>query len=516
MPTAPQPTNTAPVEPDSHSLEDRIEHIDPHLIQIEDNIRFFTKLDKDFVATIKEFGVITPVLARLTPDGSGFIVRDGQRRVLAAREAGRSTIPVYVTSSAAEEKTVRIFQQLVTNKHRTALADAEESAAYHQLFLEGMTPSAIARKTKTHKAIVEKSIAVTGNDTIRAVYTEHQLTLEQAHTLIEFDADPDTQEKLLKTAVEQPGQFDHLTQRLRDDREMNTEIARLRAEYDKRGIPVIDAPGYNDHSILDFTQLRSATGDEITVENYGGQPGHVVVISRYHAGVQVRHLVKDWKSHGLRKVSVSGALSGPMTAEQKAERKTVIENNRAWASAEKVRLDWIQNFISRKTFPSDVLPFTAAVHAQHPAEMIRAAENNHRSAHELLGIQYSLHGAGIATMLQRHPTHALTVHLALVLAALEDAMTTNSWRSPSRANSLYLFALRQWGYTPSEVEQLIPGGSAPLPGTHTSTRTGHARSEAPSHTRTAGELDEAQMKLGDSAIVPGSPSEAEAPVADAG
>ena len=80
-----------------------IEHIDPNLIVVEANVRTETQLGRDFVASIKANGVLTPILARRDDQGN-LIVRAGQRRTLAAREAGLATIPAYVVS--ADETTV--------------------------------------------------------------------------------------------------------------------------------------------------------------------------------------------------------------------------------------------------------------------------------------------------------------------------------------------------------------------------------------------------------------------------
>ncbi|GAA2057807.1 ParB/Srx family N-terminal domain-containing protein [Williamsia deligens] len=55
-------------------------------------------MDRAFVASITERGVIQPVLA--TRDSAGTLhVRDGQRRTLAAREAELTSIPVYVIAT---------------------------------------------------------------------------------------------------------------------------------------------------------------------------------------------------------------------------------------------------------------------------------------------------------------------------------------------------------------------------------------------------------------------------------
>ena len=63
-----------------------IEHIDPAQIEVETNVRTIVKVDTALVASIRELGVLEPVVCRRTQDGS-VSVRMGQRRVLAAREA---------------------------------------------------------------------------------------------------------------------------------------------------------------------------------------------------------------------------------------------------------------------------------------------------------------------------------------------------------------------------------------------------------------------------------------------
>ena len=80
-----------------------IEHIDPNQIKVETNIRTTVKLDPAFVASIREYGVLTPVGCRRNEDGT-VALRIGQRRVLAAREvvAGRvHRTPMLSSATAA-------------------------------------------------------------------------------------------------------------------------------------------------------------------------------------------------------------------------------------------------------------------------------------------------------------------------------------------------------------------------------------------------------------------------------
>ncbi|PPH21488.1 hypothetical protein C5C99_06095 [Rathayibacter sp. AY1C4] len=122
-----------------------VQHIDPTTLVIEANVRPSAPLTKDFIASIRENGVITPVLARRDERGN-VIVRAGQRRTLAAREAGVPTIPVYVVEG--DETTAdRIVQQIIENDQRAELSVADRTAAWAQLAFEGVSAAAIAKRT---------------------------------------------------------------------------------------------------------------------------------------------------------------------------------------------------------------------------------------------------------------------------------------------------------------------------------------------------------------------------------
>ena len=71
-----------------------LEHLDPAAVLVGENVRDTADLDPRFIASIREHGVLQPLTAIRTD--AGIEVRDGQRRTLAAREAGLASIPVYV------------------------------------------------------------------------------------------------------------------------------------------------------------------------------------------------------------------------------------------------------------------------------------------------------------------------------------------------------------------------------------------------------------------------------------
>jgi ParB family transcriptional regulator, chromosome partitioning protein len=56
-----------------------IEHLDPHTLVLDTNVRDEADLDAEFIASIKEHGVLIPIAAIRASDGQ-LRVRAGQRR----------------------------------------------------------------------------------------------------------------------------------------------------------------------------------------------------------------------------------------------------------------------------------------------------------------------------------------------------------------------------------------------------------------------------------------------------
>lgn len=80
-------------------------------------------------ASIREVGVLQPVLVRETGDGEYELIA-GERRWRAARRAGLQSIPVIVQESSDVQS---LEQALVENLHRDDLGALEEAAAFQQL-----------------------------------------------------------------------------------------------------------------------------------------------------------------------------------------------------------------------------------------------------------------------------------------------------------------------------------------------------------------------------------------------
>ena len=78
------------------------EQVDPNTVEIGDNVRLDARIDKDFIASVRERGVLEPVLLYRADDGT-LTVLAGQRRTLAARQCGQPTIPALVDDEPPAE-----------------------------------------------------------------------------------------------------------------------------------------------------------------------------------------------------------------------------------------------------------------------------------------------------------------------------------------------------------------------------------------------------------------------------
>lgn len=159
-----------------------LEMIDPRTLTVDINVRTDAALSAGFIASIKEHGVMEPVIAHRREDGTVHVLM-GQRRTLGAVEAGRKTIPVMIVSSPEEAD--RILTQVVENIQRTELTEADEAEAYHQLSLIGVSASAIAKKTGWTRTTVESALKAKAT-TAGAQALHNGYTVEQALILAEF------------------------------------------------------------------------------------------------------------------------------------------------------------------------------------------------------------------------------------------------------------------------------------------------------------------------------------------
>jgi ParB family transcriptional regulator, chromosome partitioning protein len=174
-----------------------VEQVDPTTLLVDVNIRSDAALDKDFLASIRDLGVLVPIAAVRTQDGA-LRVCYGHRRTLAAVEAGRGSVPVIVANGDDADEAARIVSQWIVsqwheNEHRSGLSTADKVAAVEQLSLLGLSAAPIVKQTRARKADVEQALATAGSALAKGAATRYEfLTLDQAAAVAEFETEPDT------------------------------------------------------------------------------------------------------------------------------------------------------------------------------------------------------------------------------------------------------------------------------------------------------------------------------------
>jgi ParB family chromosome partitioning protein len=436
-----------------------LEMIDPATLIVDINVRKDAALTADFIASIKEHGVLVPVVAHRTEDGTVRVLM-GQRRTLGAIEAGSTAIPVLVGSTPEEAE--RLATQVVENDHRSGLTDGDRAEAFHQMSLLGVSAGSIAKKTGRAKKAVEGALKAKASEAGAAALGKG-LTIEEALIMAEFESDEDATAELESVIQDEPDQLFHVAQQLRDDRESAAAHAALIAELEAAGTTIVEAPGYSEDSEnLRVTSLNRADGERATEEDANA----VYLETGYKGEFSTVPVVVGWKELGFTPrysySSSSSANKGPMTEEQKAERKTLIANNKAMESATTVRREFVKTLLAKKQAPKGWQYFT--VHAiTHHSETASGYEG--KVAAEMVGAKVEESNAWAWNPLRDHVAKTTTRPefslIALVCAGYEKTIAKDSWRSPSQTHRDYLTQLVTWGYTPSEVEQIIIDSGKP-------------------------------------------------------
>jgi ParB family chromosome partitioning protein len=435
-------------------------HLKPEELLVDANVRLDPQLDKEFLASVREDGVLVPVLAVRTADGR-IRVWDGQRRVLAAIRASRA-VPLIVTGDEGTGQGAvieRIIGQFTVNKRRTALTAAEEAQAVATLFELNVPAGDVQKRTRLPQGQVDAARRVAASKVAVAAAAAHDLDLEQAAAIAEFEDDPKVVKALAAAAKEGPVRFAHNLRSARDDRARQAVIDAHAAKLKKRGIAVTAEPQHYENLISSWA---GAGGARLTSRTHEKCPGNVVVLRYGYNGKAAEvWYCADPKGNGHKRYRESAV--GQSTEAAAAERKKVLAGNTAWRAAETERRAWLREFLARPKAPDGALLFTLHEFARSDSRLMRfgmvgRGGARHAMARELLGPpkdpKSRRAAPGVhAAIVKASAARAQVIALALVLGAYEDATGVHCWRNPTPETAGYLEALVGWGYQLSDIEQ---------------------------------------------------------------
>lgn len=103
------------------------------------------------VESIKEYGVYTPLMARPLPDGNGYELISGHRRLAACESLGIEKIPVIVRNMSDDEAVIAMVD---ANLQRESVLPSEKAFAYK------MKLEAIKHQGKTSTQVGQKLLSV--------------------------------------------------------------------------------------------------------------------------------------------------------------------------------------------------------------------------------------------------------------------------------------------------------------------------------------------------------------------
>jgi ParB family transcriptional regulator, chromosome partitioning protein len=179
-----------------------------HLIQIDPSkivpnprqprSHFNTDDLAELVHSVREFGVLQPVIVRKNTEGDYELVM-GERRTRAAREAGLDAIPAIVRETADEDM---LRDALLENLHRSELNPLEEASAYQQLLEDfGITQEQLATRIGRSRPQISNTIRLLKLPVpVQQRVAAGVLTAGHARALLSLD-DPAAMQKLADKVV---------------------------------------------------------------------------------------------------------------------------------------------------------------------------------------------------------------------------------------------------------------------------------------------------------------------------
>jgi ParB family chromosome partitioning protein len=436
------------------------ELLDPAQITVR-NIRQATPSER-LVDSIREHGVLQPVGVLRTPDGE-LVLRFGDRRRQACALLGYPVPAIVVNGTAGtpEAEIDRIFQQWDENDGREDLTAADRAAAVQALFDLGADEAVITRKTGLGKAAIAAARKVAASETARTLAAQYPLDLEQAAHVAELGTDAATTDSLVKAAGEGRVRFEHAVEQARAERADRLVLDAHAAKLEKGGIKVTRESLPWENRIYFWA---GKDGSEMSAREHKACPGNVVTLSIGSNGkAEESWWCTDPKGNGHKRHRPRGSGAGQTEEEAAAERKLVIDGNKAWRSAEKVRRAWLREFLARPKVPDGALQYTleALARADHALRyaMDSRAGGRHVMARQMLGLaegegsSYSRPPEVYEAMVKASPARAQVIALAIVLGAHEDQTSVQSWRTPGTDTAGYLETIAGWGYQLAEIEQ---------------------------------------------------------------
>ncbi|MGB8213725.1 MAG: ParB/RepB/Spo0J family partition protein [Anaerolineales bacterium] len=156
---------------------------------------------KDLTASIREHGVLQPLIVTPGDTDGRYILIAGERRLQAARLAGLSSVPVLVRQATDQQ---RLELAIIENVQRSDLSPLEQAEAYRQLAEDfHLSHEEIAARVGKSRSAVSNTLRLLDlPDAIKNALIEGRLSEGHARALLALPT-PEAQTVALRTVLSQ-------------------------------------------------------------------------------------------------------------------------------------------------------------------------------------------------------------------------------------------------------------------------------------------------------------------------
>jgi ParB family chromosome partitioning protein len=164
--------------------------------------RFDQDALEELAASIREVGVLQPIVVRAGEQEGTYVLVAGERRLRAAGLAGLRRVPAMIRTSSDDAG--NLTEALIENVQRTDLSPLEEAAAYRNLLEDfGMTHEGVAeRVAKSRSAVTNTLRLLQLPPAIQGMLDRGELSAGHARALLSVD-DPAHALEIARLAVDE-------------------------------------------------------------------------------------------------------------------------------------------------------------------------------------------------------------------------------------------------------------------------------------------------------------------------
>ncbi len=226
---------------------------------------------KELKESILQKGVVQPITVRRKPDGNGYELISGERRLRAAAEAGFTEIPAYVLDVKTNRDMIELA--LIENIQRKNLNPIEIALGYQRLADEcGLTQEEIAQRVNKDRTTVTNFIRLLKLPReIQESIRSETLSMGHARALLSIE-DPEAQLELWRLTIEKQlsvRRVEELANKINRQKKTNTSKREEHSSPSKL-LDIVEAETLLRNKLSTKVRIHHSKkgGGEITIEYY--------------------------------------------------------------------------------------------------------------------------------------------------------------------------------------------------------------------------------------------------------